>query len=66
MALEGCNGQMDSIAHHLGLSGRLVEPAEVLARLDAVTVEDLRATAHTMLAGPRAVASIGGRLARAA
>ena len=33
--------------------GRLVEPAEIVARLDAVTLDDVTAAGARMLAGPR-------------
>ena len=40
--------------------------AEIVARLDAVTLEDVRDVGERMLAGPRALASVGARLALAA
>ncbi len=66
MALESPQGWVDHLAHHLSLSGELAEPARTLERVEAVTLDEVRAVAGAILAGPRATASIGGRLARAA
>jgi len=66
MSLESCWGQASYVATRLLREGRLVEPAEIVARLDAVTLDEVKAAGDKMLAGPRAVASVGGRLAKAA
>jgi hypothetical protein len=44
----------------------LVEPAEVVAELEAVTLEQVRAAGAKMLAGPRTRATIGFPAVRAA
>ncbi|HEY5712943.1 MAG TPA: pitrilysin family protein [Allosphingosinicella sp.] len=66
MSLESCWGQASYVATRLLREGRLVEPGEIVARLDAVTLDEVKAAGTAMLAGPRAVASVGGKLARAA
>ena len=66
MSLESCWGQASYVATRLLREGALVEPAEIVARLDAVTLEDVRGVGERMLAGPRALASVGARLALAA
>ncbi len=66
MSLESCWGQASYVATRLLREGRLVEPAEIVAKLDAVTLEEVRVAGAAMLAAPRAVASVGGRLAKAA
>ena len=66
MSLESCWGQASYVAARLLREGRLVEPAEIVARLDAVTLDEVKAAGARMLAGPRAVASVGGKLAKAA
>jgi predicted Zn-dependent peptidase len=66
MSLESCWGQASYVATRLLREGRLVEPADIVARLDAVTLDEVKAAGALMLAGPRAVASVGGRLAKAA
>jgi predicted Zn-dependent peptidase len=66
MSLESCWGQASYVATRLQREGRLVEPAEIVARLDAVTLDEVREAGRRMLAGPRALASVGGKLARAA
>jgi len=66
MNLESCWGQASYVASRLQREGRLVEPSEIIARLDAVTLDEVRKAGERMLAGPRALASVGGKLARAA
>ena len=66
MSLESCWGQASYVASRLQREGRLVEPAEIVARLDAVTIADVRDAGAAILAGPRALASVGGKLAKAA
>ena len=66
MSLESCWGQASYVANRLLREGRLVQPAEIVARLDALTLAEVREAGAAMLAGPRALASIGGRLAKAA
>ena len=66
MSLESCWGQASYVATRLQREGRLIEPAEIVARLDAVTLAQVRDAGAKMLAGPRALASVGGRLAKAA
>jgi len=66
MSLESCWGQASYVANRLLREGRLVQPAEIVARLDALTLAQVRDAGAAMLAGPRALASVGGRLAKAA
>ena len=66
MSLESCWGQASYLATRLLRDGALVEPSEIVARLDRVTVDDVRASGARMLAGPRAVASVGAKLELAA
>lgn len=66
MSLESCWGQASYLATRLLRDGRLYEPHEIVERLDAVTVDEVREAGARMLAGPRAVASVGAKLALAA
>ena len=66
MSLESSWGQAAYVARQLAIKGRLVEPAEVVAEIDAVTLEQVRAAGVRMLAGPRASATIGMPAVRAA
>jgi len=66
MSLESCWGQASYLATRLLRDGALIEPAEIVARLDRVTLDEVRAVGQRMLAGPRAVASVGAKLALAA
>ena len=63
MSLESCWGQASYLANRLLRECELVEPSEIVARLDAVTLDDVRAVGQRMLAGPRAIASVGAKLA---
>lgn len=66
MSLESSWGQAGYVARQLALKGRLVEPAEVVAELEAVTLDQVRAAGAAMLAGPKASATIGTRAVKAA
>jgi predicted Zn-dependent peptidase len=66
MSVESPWGQAHYLARQLSLFGRLVDPAEVLAELNAVTLNQVRAAGAAMLAGPRARATIGFPAVRAA
>lgn len=66
MSLESPWGQAHYVARQLAVYGRLVEPAEVIEALRAVTLDQVRAAGAAMLAGPRARATIGFPAVRAA
>ena len=66
MSLESPWGQAHYVARQLAVYGRLVEPAEVVEELQRVTLDQVRAAGATMLAGPRARATIGFPAVRAA
>ena len=66
MSLDSSWGQAHYVARMLSLHGRLVEPSEVVAELEAVTLEQARAAGAKMLSGPRARATIGFPAVRAA
>ncbi|WP_118858244.1 M16 family metallopeptidase [Sphingomonas mesophila] len=66
MSLESCWGQAYYVATRLLREGALIEPTEIVARLDAITLDQVRAVGTRMLAGPRALSSVGAKLALAA
>ena len=66
MALESVQARADRIGVQLLHYGRIVPPAETVARIDACTVDEVRAAATRMLASPEAIATVGGKLAQAA
>lgn len=66
MSLESPWGQAHYVARQLSLHGRLVETSEIVADLEAVTLDQVRAAGKTMLSGPRARATIGFSAVRAA
>jgi predicted Zn-dependent peptidase len=67
MSLESCSGQAEFLARQLLVHGRLETPADLVARIDAIGVDAVRAAATAMLAGPQARAHVGmARLKKAA
>jgi len=66
MSLETPWGQANYLARVLATWGRLVDPAEVTAKLAAVTLDEIRSAGARMIAGPRARATIGVPAVRAA
>ena len=66
MALETPQGRADSIARSIEIFGRIMTLGEMLAELRSVDAAAARAAGQAMLAGPRAIASIGGKVALAA
>ena len=59
MSLEGCAGQAEYLARQMLIHGTPVSPADVLAKVDACTVDEVREAAKRMLAGPIARAHVG-------
>ena len=66
MYLETPGGQASYAARQLAVYGRLVEPAEVVEQLAAVTLEEVKTVGAKMLSGARATATIGVPAVRAA
>ena len=66
MALETPQGRADAMARSIEIFGRIMTADEMLAELHAVDLDAARAAGATMLDSPRAIASIGGKLALAA
>jgi predicted Zn-dependent peptidase len=66
MSIESPWGQVQYLARQLAVYGRLVDPSEVIAELEAVTLEQVRDAGRKMLAGPKARATIGFPAVRAA
>ena len=59
MSLETPWGQAHYVARQLAVHGRLVDPAEVVDRLSAVTLDQVREAGARMVSGPCARATIG-------
>ena len=66
MALETPQGRADAMARSIEIFGRIMTIDEMLAELRSVDVHAARSAGAAILAGPRAIASIGGKLALAA
>jgi len=66
MGLESSWGQANYVARQLSLHGRLVEPADVVRDIEAVSLDEVRAAGAALLAGPQASATIGVPAVRAA
>ncbi|KPF78848.1 peptidase M16 [alpha proteobacterium AAP81b] len=61
MGIESPQGLADYIARQLLIHGRVAPPAELVARIERVTVDEARAAGLAMLAGGVARAEIGTR-----
>ena len=66
MALETPQGRADAMARSIEIFGRIMTVDEMLAEIRAVDAAAARAAGRASLDGPRALASIGGKLALAA
>jgi predicted Zn-dependent peptidase len=59
ISLERPAARSEQAARQLAVYGRLLEPAEIVARIDAVTTEEVRDVARAVFASPAALASVG-------
>jgi predicted Zn-dependent peptidase len=66
MGLESVATRADHLARSIQVHGRIVPPSETVALLDAVTLSQARAAGVKALGGGEALATVGGKLARAA
>ena len=66
MALESAQGQADFWARGLAVYGKLMPPSHLVAELDAITVDQVRAAGRRVLSGPRAIAQVGAPKLKAA
>ncbi len=61
MSLEGCAGAADWAARSMLAHGRVIAPAEALAELEAVRLEEVREAGAAMLSRARVLATVGPR-----
>jgi predicted Zn-dependent peptidase len=59
MAMESSSARADQMARHLLAYGRLIPASEIIARVDAITVADVRAMGRSILSSPPTLTSIG-------
>jgi len=59
MALESSSVRAEQLARHILVWGRPLEAAEIVARIDAVTLEDVRRAGQTVLASAPTVTALG-------
>jgi predicted Zn-dependent peptidase len=59
MALESSSARADQMARHLLAYGRLIPASEIVARVDAITREDVIRVASRILGSPPTLAAIG-------
>ncbi len=59
MAMESSSARADQMARHLLLYGRIIPPQETIARVDAITVADVRRVGRDMLASTPTLTAIG-------
>jgi predicted Zn-dependent peptidase len=66
MGLESVATRADHLARSIQVHGRIVPPAETVALIDAVTLEQAREVGARALSGGEALATVGGKLAEVA
>lgn len=66
MGLEAVGSRCDHLARQIQIKGRIVPAAETVAAIDGVTLAQARAAGQAALSGGEAVATVGGKLAKAA
>ncbi|MBU3078144.1 M16 family metallopeptidase [Sphingomonas quercus] len=66
MGLESVQGRCDHLARQIQIHGRIVPATETVAQIDAVTLDQARAAGRRALDGGEVLATVGGRLAKAA
>jgi predicted Zn-dependent peptidase len=66
MGLESVATRADHLARSIQVHGRIVPPSETVALIDAVTLDQARTAGARALASGEAMATVGGKLARAA
>lgn len=66
MGLESVATRCDHLGRQIQTRGRIVESAELVAAIDDVTVAHARAAGQAALSGAMAVATVGGKLSKAA
>jgi predicted Zn-dependent peptidase len=66
MGLEAVGSRCDHLARQIQVHGRIVPPAETVEAIEAVTLAQARAAGQAALSGGEAVATVGGKLAKAA
>jgi len=59
MALESSAMRAEQMARHMLIWGRPLPPAELIAKIDAVTAEDVRQAGEAVLASPPTLAALG-------
>lgn len=66
MGLESVQSRCDHLARQIQVHGRIVPVAETIEAIDAVTLAEARHAGQLALAGGAAIATVGGKLAKAA
>ncbi|HWL47241.1 MAG TPA: pitrilysin family protein [Sphingomonadaceae bacterium] len=66
MGLEQVGTRCDHLARQIQIHGRIVPVAETVAAIEAVSLADARRAGQAALAGGEALATVGGKLAKAA
>ena len=66
MGLEAVGARCDHLARQIQTRGRIVPPSETVEAIDSVTLAEARAAGGAALGGGEAIATVGGKLAKAA
>lgn len=66
MSLESVQGRADRLGFQTLVYGQPLDPATIVARINAVTLDQVRDAARRMLSGPETIATVGPALKAAA
>jgi len=66
MGLENVGSRCDHLARQVQIHGRIVPATETVALIDAVSLDDAKAAGRAALSAGEALATVGGKLAKAA
>ncbi|MBO9375374.1 insulinase family protein [Sphingomonas histidinilytica] len=66
MALESVQGRADRLGFQTLVHGAPIDPATIVARIDACTLDEVRAAGARLLEGPETLATVGPSLKAAA
>jgi predicted Zn-dependent peptidase len=59
MSLESTTSRCEQLANHMMIYGRPIPPQEILQKVDAVTVDQVRALGEKLFAGPQTLTTLG-------
>ncbi|MEB3702976.1 Insulinase family protein (peptidase M16) [Candidatus Bealeia paramacronuclearis] len=59
MALESTSGRCEQLAQQMLIYGRPLDPEDIISKVEAVTLEDIKMTSQDLFARPRTTTTVG-------